>query len=242
MIVRVRKIRLDPTAERARYFARACGVARFAYNWALAEWTRQHKEDGKPNEHKCIVRLSRSMSRRQKGSANWAKAKARLARPHLRVANVRKDALHKLTTTLATNYPAIGIEDLNVRGMLKNGKLARAIADAGFFEFRRQLEYKAAMAGAQVIVIERFYPGSKMSSDCGVIHALMLSDGVVECGCGLKMDRDPNATINIRRQALAQQSAERKVLADASATVKPASEAENARFAKRCADYLLTFP
>ncbi|CAB3775061.1 RNA-guided endonuclease InsQ/TnpB family protein [Paraburkholderia humisilvae] len=83
-------------------------------------------------EHKRIVRLSRSMSRKQKGSANRAKAKAKLARLHLRIANVRKDALHKLTTTLATNYSTIGTEDLNVSGMLKNGKLARAIADAGF--------------------------------------------------------------------------------------------------------------
>jgi putative transposase len=174
-------------------------------------------------EHKRIVRLSRSLSRKQKGSANRAKAKTKLARLHLSIANVRKDALHKLTTTLATNYSTIGIEDLNVSGMLKNGKLARAIADAGFFEFRRQLEYKAAMTGAQVIVIDRFYPSSKTCSGCGAIHAITLSDRVIECGCGLKMDRDLNAAINIRRQALAQQSVERKALADASATVKPAS-------------------
>jgi putative transposase len=396
MNIRAHQIRLDPSAEQAVYFARACGVARFAYNWALAEWTRQYKAGEKPNEaklrrqlnaakaevfpwmaevtkcapqvaiknlgkafdhffrrvalanggaakkkaklgypqfkrkgvrdsfradngptdrhshavqvvgrtvklprcgvvkmrealrfegrvisatvrrmgdgwyvslqveteqvlkavedrgavgvdlgintlatfsdggvahaikphraaHKRIVRLSRSLSRKRKGSANRAKAKARLARLHLRVANVRKDGLHKLTTTLATNYSTIGIEDLNVSGMLKNGKLARAIADAGFFEFRRQLKYKAAMTGAQVIVIDRFYPSSKTCSACGAIHAITLADRVIECDFGLKMDRDLNAAINIRRQSLAQQSVERKALAVASATVKPAS-------------------
>jgi putative transposase len=395
-VILVHKIRLDPTAAQAVYFARACGTARFAYNWALAEWKRQYEAGGKPNEaalrkqlnaikgaefpwmaevtkcapqvaiknvglafdhffrrvnlgqkpgyprfkrkgirvsfradngpanatshavqvvdravklprcgvvrmredlrfggrvlsatvgrmadgwyvslavdteyrltadedggavgvdlgvkvlatlagghvgealknsavpalkphraeHNRMVRLSRSLARKQKGSANRNKAKAKLARLHLRIANVRKDALHKLTTTLATKYSTIGIEDLNVAGMLRNGSLARSIADAGFGEFRRQLEYKAAMTGAQVIVIDRFYPSSKTCSSCGMIHAITLSDRVMDCACGLKMDRDLNAAINIRRQALALQSAERKALAGASAPVKPAS-------------------
>jgi putative transposase len=78
-------------------------------------------------EHKRMVRLSRSFARKQKGSANRGKAKAKLARLHLRIANVRKDALHKLTTKLATNYSTIGIEDLNVAGMLRNGSLARSL-------------------------------------------------------------------------------------------------------------------
>jgi putative transposase len=387
-MIRSHKIRLDPTAAQAVYFARACGTARFAYNWALAEWKRQYEADGKPTEaalrkqlnaikaaefpwmaevtkcapqvaiknvgiafqrffknakagrkpgyprfkrkgirdsfradngptnstshavqvagktvklprcgvvrmreslrfsgrvlsatvsrmadgwyvalavetedglaakqnggavgvdlgvkklatlcdgnsvpalephraeHKRLVRLSRSLARKQKGSANRNKAKAKLARLHLRIANVRKDALHKLTTKLATNYSTIGVEDLNVAGMLRNGSLARSIADAGFGEFRRQLEYKAAMTGAQVIVIDRWFPSSKTCSGCGTIHEITLRDRVMDCSCGLKMDRDFNAAINIRRQALALQSVERKALADASATVKLAS-------------------
>ncbi|MFP3644449.1 RNA-guided endonuclease InsQ/TnpB family protein, partial [Paraburkholderia sp. SIMBA_054] len=156
-------------------------------------------------------------------------AKAKLARLHLRIANVRKDALHKLTTTLATNYSTIGIEDLNVSGMLRNGSLARSIADAGFSEFRRQLEYKAAMTGAQVIVIDRFYPSSKTCSGCGTIHEITLRDRVLSCSCGLKMNHDLNAAINIRRQALALQSVERKALAGASASVKPVSVKQKKR-------------
>ena len=393
-MIRVHRIRLDPTATQGVYFARACGVSRFAYNWALAEWKRQYEAGGKPNEaalrkqlnaikaaefpwmaevtkcapqtaiknvglafehffrrvklgqkpgyprfkrkgirdsfradngpadatshavevtgkavklprcgvvrmrealrfagrvksatvsrmadgwyvalavetedrltakqdrgavgvdlgvttlatfsdgttepalkphraeHKRIVRLSRSLARKRKGSANRAKAKAKLARLHLRIANVRKDALHKLTTTLATNYSTIGIEDLNVSGMLRNGSLARSIADAGFSEFRRQLEYKAVMTGAQVIVIDRFYPSSKTCSGCGTIHEITLRDRVLSCDCGLKMNRDLNAAINIRRQALALQSVERKALAGASASVKPVSVKQKKR-------------
>src|SRR5258708_14581643 len=104
-------------------------------------------------EHKRMVRLSRSLARKQKRSANRGKAKAKLARLHLRIANVRKDALHKLTTKLATNYSTIGIEDLNVAGMLRNGSLARSIADAGFTQFPLQLHSHAAMTGPPVLPI-----------------------------------------------------------------------------------------
>ncbi|MEN9501742.1 MAG: hypothetical protein RI964_1027, partial [Pseudomonadota bacterium] len=101
--------------------------------------------------HKALLsrlkRLSRSLSRKVKGSANRHKAKQKLAKLHSRIANIRQDALHKLTTDLAHRFYTIGIEDLNVSGMVKNRHLSRAISDMGFFEFRRQLEYKAAMRG-----------------------------------------------------------------------------------------------
>jgi putative transposase len=365
--MRVHKIKLQPTHEQAVYFARACGTARFAYNWALAEWKRQYESGGKPSEmalrkqlnaikaeqfpwmaevtkvapqqaiknvgtafshffrrlksgkgkagypqfkrkglrdsfradngpadanshaikivdniiqlpkcgkvrmreslrfegrvlaatvskmadgwyvailvetdqglratcdlgvvgvdlgitvlatlsdgrhapavkaHKAqmhrIRRLSRSLSRKKKGSANRAKAKTKLARLHQRIVNVRTDAMHKLTHRLATEYSTIGIEDLNVSGMLRNRSLARSVADAGFSEFRRQLEYKAAMTGAHVHVVDRFYPSSKTCSACGVIHAMKLSERTMDCDCGNVMDRDLNAAMNLKNMA-----------------------------------------
>ncbi|SPJ17025.1 transposase [Burkholderiales bacterium] len=382
---RVHKIRLDPTQAQATYFARACGTARFAYNWALAEWKREYEAGGKPSEislrkrlnsikatefpwmlevsktapqqaiknlgaafqhfirrvklgqkpgyptfkrkgvrdsfradngpldatshavlvegqtiklprcglvrmreslrfdgrvlsavvsraadgwyvailvdtanclarvadhgavgvdlgvatlatlstgltvpalkphraaYKRLARLSRSLSRKQKGSHNRVKAKIKLARLHQRIGNVRADALHKLTTKLATEFTTIGIEDLNVAGMLQNRSLARSIAGSGFAEFRRQLEYKSAMTGADVVVVDRFFPSSKTCSDCGTIHEMPLSSRRMVCECGCDMDRDLNAAINIRRQALAHQSVENEALAVASVTTK----------------------
>jgi putative transposase len=95
---------------------------------------------------KTLRRHSRAHSRKVKGSANRRKSAARLARLHARIANVRRDALHKTTTRIVEQFDVIGIEDLNVRGMMANGKLSRAVADVGMFEFRRQIEYKAANA------------------------------------------------------------------------------------------------
>lgn len=107
-----------------------------------------------PKPHKALLqrlqRLSRSLSRKRKGSANRHKAKAKLARLHARIAAVRSDALHKLATGLARRFHTLGIEGLNVKGMAKNRHLARSVSDMGFFEFRRQLEYKAAMRGGWV--------------------------------------------------------------------------------------------
>lgn len=363
---RVHKIKLDPTQEQAIYFARACGVARFAFNWALAAWKEEYEAGGKPNEaalrkrlnsikatefpwmlevtkvapqnaiknlgaafqnffrrvkqggkpgyprfkkkgmhdsfraddgpanavsnavkcvgktiklpkcgvvkmretlrfsgrtlaatvskradgwyvailvdtsdclsgrldkgivgvdlgikelatlstgevipslkphraaHARLVRLSRSLSRKQKGSNNRAKAKIKLAKLHQRISNIRVDALHKLTTKLATEFDTIAIEDLNVAGMLRNRCLARSIADAGFAEFRRQLTYKAVMTGAKVVVVDRFFPSSKTCHSCGTIHTMKLSDRVMVCDCGNIMDRDLNAAMNLKNKA-----------------------------------------
>ena len=107
---------------------------------------------------KKLKRLSRSLGRKIKGSANRRKAKVKIARLHARIANVRGDALHKLTTDLVRRFDIIGIEDLNVRGMMANGHFARAVADVGMSEFGRQLTYKAAMTGASIAVADSLVP------------------------------------------------------------------------------------
>lgn len=152
---------------------------------------------------KILRRRSRAHSRKVKGSANRRKSSARLAKLHTRIANVRKDALHKATTAIIRKFTVIGIEDLNVRGMMANGKLSRAVADVGMFEFRRQIEYKAAMQGARIVVAGRWYPSSKTCSDCGYIHtSLTLSDREWTCDdCGVIHDRDHNAAINLMNMA-----------------------------------------
>lgn len=155
---------------------------------------------------KSLRRLSRRHSRKQKGSANRKKAQRRLARMHARIAHIRQDALHKATSSLVmrTKSPderpaVIVLEDLHVSGMLKNSKLSRAAADVGLYEFRRQITYKAASAGVQVKIVSRWEPSSKTCSGCGWIDEdLMLSDRVFVCeNCGLTLDRDYNAALNL---------------------------------------------
>ncbi len=152
---------------------------------------------------KALRRCSRAHSRKVKGSANRRKSAARLARLHARIANVRQDALHKATTEIVRRFDVIGIEDLNVRGMMANHCLALAVADIGAFEFRRQLEYKAAISGARIVVADRWYPSSKTCSDCGYIRAgLTLSDREWTCeDCGVIHDRDHNAALNLMNMA-----------------------------------------
>ncbi len=174
---------------------------------ALATLSTGETIDG-PKPHKALLarlqRLSRSLSRKEKGSTNRKKAKGKLAKLHARIAAIRSDALHHITTNLTRRFHTIGIEDLNVRGMVKNRHLARSIADMGFFEFRRQLEYKAAMRGAQVVVADRFYPSSKTCSYCGHrLEALLLTRREWTCpSCGTHHDRDVNAAVNLKNMAV----------------------------------------
>ncbi len=150
-------------------------------------------------EIKKLRKLSKSLSRKKRGSKNQGRAKLRLARMHLRIFNVRQDTLHKLTTYLAKSHSRIVIENLGVSGMMKNRKLARAIADVGMYEFRRQLEYKCQWYGSQLHVAPRTFPSSKRCSSCGhKKKELSLSERVYECEeCGLTIDRDLNAALNL---------------------------------------------
>ncbi|TXT56689.1 MAG: hypothetical protein BAJATHORv1_20282 [Candidatus Thorarchaeota archaeon] len=144
-------------------------------------------------------RLSKALSRKKRGSKNYEKAKMRLARLHLRIHYIRQDTLHKLTTRLAKNHSVVVIEDLGVSGMLKNRRLSRAIADVGWYEFRRQLEYKCSWYGTQLVIAPRTYPSSKRCSRCGHSKVtLELSDRTYRCeACGLVLDRDHNAARNL---------------------------------------------
>jgi len=161
-----------------------------------------------PKAHKALLsrlrRLSRGLSRKVKGSENRKQAKLKLARLHARIGNVRSDGLHQLTTELTRRFHTIGIEHLNVRGMVKNRHLSRAVSDMGFFEFRRQLDYKAAQRGGMIVVADRWYPSSKTCSACGHrLETLSLSVRDWTCPeCGSVHDRDVNAAINLRNLAV----------------------------------------
>jgi putative transposase len=146
-----------------------------------------------------LRRLNRQLARRAPASKRRAQTRRRLARVHARAANLRRDALHKLTTTLATEHGIIVVEQLNVAGMMRNRRLARALADAGLAELRRQLTYKTCWHGSRLVVADRFYPSSRTCSACGWVKAkLTLAERTFTCeACGLWLDRDLNAARNL---------------------------------------------
>ncbi|KAB2341787.1 RNA-guided endonuclease InsQ/TnpB family protein [Actinomadura rudentiformis] len=152
-----------------------------------------------------LAKAQRHLSRKAKGEgANRAKARRRVARIHARIADRRRDTLHKLTTRLVRENQTIVIEDLTVRNLLKNGKLARAISDAAWSEFRSMLEYKASWYGREVIAVDRWFPSSKLCSTCGALQDKMpLNVRTWTCGCGTTHDRDVNAANNILAAGLA---------------------------------------
>lgn len=159
---------------------------------------------------KKLRRLQRKLARQQKGSHNREKTRRQIARVHVRIANVRRDTLHKATSGIVaktkpdTERPRVVVlEDLNVSGMLQNHCLAGAIADVGMHEFGRQVRYKAAWSGIEVILADRWYPSSKRCSGCGTVKdELDLSERMYACEhCGLVIDRDLNAARNLAQLA-----------------------------------------
>lgn len=146
-----------------------------------------------------IQRYSRELSRKVLNSKNRFKAKQQLSTLHARIANIRKDAIHKLTKYLTTKFKVICIENLNIKGMIKNRKLSRSIMDCSFYEIRRQLEYKSAWYGAVLEVADRFFPSSKLCSSCNEKNKeLKLSERIWTCTvCGVVHDRDINAAKNL---------------------------------------------
>ena len=184
----------------------------------------------KTNERR-LKRAQKALSRKTKGSNRRRRARERVSRLHAHVANQRRDLLDKLTTRLASTYSDISIEDLNVRGMVRNHRLAKAIEDASFFEIRRQLEYKTARTGARLHVIDRWYPSSRTCSNCGRVKAkLPLSERVYHCDhCGLVLDRDLNAAINIKVAGSAPET-----LNAHGADVRPTTLRDGGRTAVKC--------
>lgn len=151
-----------------------------------------------------LARAQRQLSRKQKGSANRAKARLKVARVHARITDRRRDHLHKLTTRLVRENQTLVIEDLSVRNMVKNHTLARAISDAAWRQFRTMLEYKAQWYGRNLVVTDRWYPSSKLCCACGAITDKMpLNVRSWTCRCGTVHDRDVNAARNILAAGLA---------------------------------------
>ena len=160
-------------------------------------------ENSKPlhTAQRKLARLQRELSRRERGGANWHKTKAKLQKQHAKIANIRKHILHDVShhVTAVLKPKTVVLENLNVSGMMKNHRLARAISDVGFAELRRQIEYKAIWHGIEVIVADRWFPSSKVCSGCGCIRdKLTLSERTYTCEhCGLVIDRDLNAAKNL---------------------------------------------
>jgi putative transposase len=187
---------LEPLPETGRAVGVDLGVTDFA---VTSDGERLPNPRQMERMARNLARYQRRMARCQKGSANRAKAKARVACAHRKVRNARSDYLHRASTRLVRGNDVIVIEDLSVRNMVRNHRLARAISDCGWGESRRQLAYKCERSGRELVVIDRWYPSSKICSACGYLLAsLSLSTRTWQCpSCGARHDRDVNAAKNI---------------------------------------------
>lgn len=149
---------------------------------------------------KKLAKLQRNLAKKIKGSNHRAKAKLTVAKLHFRIAKQRQALLHELSDYLTKTFSVITIEDLNVKGMVKNRKLSRAISDAGFGYLREMIKYKAHLRNCIIVIANRFFPSSKTCSCCGKIKEnLTLADRVFNCECGFSADRDLNAALNLNK-------------------------------------------
>lgn len=140
----------------------------------------------------------RELSRKVKGSKNRKKQIVKVEQCHINIKNSRKDFQHKTTTILVKNHDVIAVENLNIKGMVRNHNLAKSISDASWNSFISMLKYKAALQGKKIVAIDRYEASTKKCSSCGQKQDISLSTRVYKCSCGLEMDRDLNASINIR--------------------------------------------
>ncbi|MEZ0072076.1 IS605 OrfB family transposase [Planotetraspora sp. GP83] len=152
-----------------------------------------------------LAKAQKALARNEKGSANRDKARRKVARVYARIADRRRDFLHKLTTRLVRENQVIAVEDLTARNMVKNHSLARAISDASWRELRTMLEYKAGWYGRELVVVDRWFPSPILCSACGHLHeAMPLHVRAWQCVCGVTHDRDVNAAANILAAGLAE--------------------------------------
>ncbi len=158
------------------------------------------------NKERKLKKLNKQLSRKQNGSNNRNKLRIKLAKVYEKIKNQRLNYLHQITSKLVNDNQVICIEDLNVKGMMSNHKLAKSIQDISLYEFRRQLEYKCRWYGRDLVIIDRFYPSSKICHNCGHIYKdLKLSEREWICpNCGKLIDRDYNASLNILDEGLKQ--------------------------------------
>jgi putative transposase len=156
------------------------------------------------SNEKKLKRLNQNLSRKEKGSRNKEKARLKLAKAHKKIANRKLTYIHTTTKQLVRKNQVVGIEDLNVGGMMKNHRLARSIQEVSLYETKRQLEYKSRFYGRTLVKVDRFYPSSKLCSGCeNKKDKLKLSERVYKCvKCGLVIGRDLNAALNIEKEAL----------------------------------------
>ena len=209
--IRIPKLGWVRMCETLRFTGRivSASISRMADHWYASITVDTHELSLPPAENQGAVGIDLGVSALATLSTGekfeGLKAlRTLLPRLHARIGNIRRDSLHQLSTSITRRFHTIGIEDLNVKGMLANGHLARAISDMGFHELRRQLEYKAAWRGGQVVVADRWYPSSKLCSSCGYrLEALSLAIRSWTCpGCGIAHERDVNAAINLKHIAV----------------------------------------
>jgi putative transposase len=156
-------------------------------------------------DRRRLAKAQRALARKANGSANRERARVRVAKVYARIADRRTDFLHKLTTRLVRENQVIAMEDLTVRNLMRNHRLARAISDASWRRMRSMLEYKTAWYGRELVVVDRWFPSSKLCSACGAIaESMPLNVRTGQCACGAVHDRDVNAAKNILAAGLAE--------------------------------------